>query len=210
MNFKDEGFYHLYNRGINRKTVFFTSEHYKYFLWKVKKYLKPRCDILAYCLMPNHFHFLIYCSSIYNSSNYISRPTTLSRRTTEPLPDSQIIHPVSQAVRIILSSYARGINLQKTRTGSLFQQSTKAKFLKAEDHPLTVFNYIHQNPMRGGIANHVDDWQFSSFREYFPSSVSNICNTELAHQLLDLPTKNDLFTFSSKIVDEFKHWPNCQ
>ncbi len=59
MNFLESEFYHLYNRGNQQQTIFFNTENYLYFLRKVRRDIVPYCDILAYCLMPNHFHFLI-------------------------------------------------------------------------------------------------------------------------------------------------------
>ena len=51
--------YHLYNRGNNRQPIFFQKKNYDFFKQKAYKELSYQIDILAYCLMPNHFHFLI-------------------------------------------------------------------------------------------------------------------------------------------------------
>ena len=50
--------YHLYNQGVNREKVFFHDRHYQYFLDKIKTHICPIADVLAYCLMPNHYHIL--------------------------------------------------------------------------------------------------------------------------------------------------------
>jgi REP element-mobilizing transposase RayT len=50
--------YHIYNQGNNQQKTFLDRDDYLIFLRKVKKFLSPYADILAYCLMPNHFHFL--------------------------------------------------------------------------------------------------------------------------------------------------------
>lgn len=63
MRFEAANLYHIYNRGNNRQTIFFSRENYLYFLTKVKKYIYPNADILAWCLMPNHFHFLLYANA---------------------------------------------------------------------------------------------------------------------------------------------------
>ena len=52
-------FYHIYNRGNNRQNIFFEERNYLYFLRLFEKYLFNLVDVYAYCLMPNHFHFLI-------------------------------------------------------------------------------------------------------------------------------------------------------
>ena len=51
--------YHIYNQGNNRQKIFFNRENYLYFLKKVKQHILPYADILAWCLMPNHFHLLV-------------------------------------------------------------------------------------------------------------------------------------------------------
>lgn len=83
MNLYPNQLFHIYNRGNNKQRIFFKRENYLYFLQKVKEYLKPHADIIAWCLMPNHFHFLIYI-----------RP---EKDTKE----------VSTAIQIILRSYTR-------------------------------------------------------------------------------------------------------
>lgn len=52
--------YHIYNQGNNRQKIFFSRDNYLYFLEKVNKLLLPYVDVIAWCLMPNHFHFLVY------------------------------------------------------------------------------------------------------------------------------------------------------
>ena len=68
--FVPECYYHIYNRGNNRQTVFFEPDNYLYFLRGVKKYLLPVVDMIAYCLMPTHYHLL-------------ARPKDLGQQTSE-------------------------------------------------------------------------------------------------------------------------------
>jgi REP element-mobilizing transposase RayT len=57
--------YHVYNQGNNREPIFFEHSDYVLFLKKMKKALQPHCSILAWCLMPNHFHWLIKVNDDY-------------------------------------------------------------------------------------------------------------------------------------------------
>ena len=59
MDFAEGHIYHVYNRGNNSQTVFFTHENYLFFLEKLRKYILQHADVLAWCLMPNHFHLMI-------------------------------------------------------------------------------------------------------------------------------------------------------
>ena len=56
--FLPDQYYHFYNRGNNRQAVFFERDNYLYFLRGVQKYLREQVDVLAYCLMPTHYHIL--------------------------------------------------------------------------------------------------------------------------------------------------------
>lgn len=134
MNFTKKGIYHVYNRGNNKQLIFFTPANYQNFLKKIKKEINPFADILAYCLMPNHFHLLLL---VKEESGQLSP------------------HPLVRKIGTLLSSYTRAINIQETRTGSLFQQKTKAieifnidDFVDRTDYLTTCFHYIHQNPLR--------------------------------------------------------------
>lgn len=166
MGFCDHSFYHIYNRGNNKQNIFFNEDNYHYFLDKIETHITPTCDLLAYCLMPNHFHLLV--STNEQSEN------------------------LSEALRVVLSSYTRGINNQENRLGSLFQQNTKRKQINVYDkgrYLNVVFNYIHQNPVEAKLCISPEDWSFSSFNEYLDIKPLSryICNTQLALKYIENP-----------------------
>jgi REP element-mobilizing transposase RayT len=165
--------FHIYNRGNNRQRIFFSRANYEFFLAKVKKYICPHCDILSYCLMPNHFHLHIRANK-----------GSLSFR----LVNGRRKNVLSEGFRIALSSYAQAINLQNSTVGSLFQQNTRCKSLltSSDTYGLTCFHYIHQNPVSANLVRRLEDWQYSSFRDYHYLRKDSICNTELGIKLLRL------------------------
>ncbi len=57
--FEPHCYYHIYNRGNNRQRIFFQPANYQYFMQGINKYLLPLMDIVAFCLMPTHYHLLI-------------------------------------------------------------------------------------------------------------------------------------------------------
>lgn len=63
MEFSNGKIYHIFNRGNNSQTIFSSIENYDYFLSKIEEYIKPYASILAWCLMPNHFHLMIKVKS---------------------------------------------------------------------------------------------------------------------------------------------------
>ena len=138
MYFESGGIYHIYNQGNNRQVIFYNRKNYLFFLRKIRTHILPFADILAWCLMPNHFHLMVEVKSVVNDGATLtggasrtmiaSRGATLSRTPTSPSIPSSTLNDISlnQSIGIMLASYTRAINLQENTTGSLFRQKTKA------------------------------------------------------------------------------------
>lgn len=185
MEFKKDNLYHIYNRGNNRKSIFYNDENYLFFLKKVRKYILPYCDILCYCLMPNHFHFIV-------SSN---------QQSIQIKPGAIEMNALSSGIKSLLSTYTQAVNKQNHFSGSLFLQNTKAKILTSENGPL-AFHYIHQNPLKAGLCSRLEDWPYSSFADFIGKRNGTLCNKALAIALLNL-NSDELYEDSYRvIVDE--------
>ncbi len=78
MQFEVGHIYHIYNQGNNRQPIFFERKHYLFFLQKMRAYLLPHGDILAYCLMPNHFHVMVEVKSTESGGATLSRTPTIN------------------------------------------------------------------------------------------------------------------------------------
>lgn len=192
MNFEPSGIYHIYNRGHNRQPIFFGPHNYDYFLKKVKKHFLPYCDVICYCLMPNHFHFLVQVCDDY--------PTPLAPE--DHLSNVVKLSPFSQefvfnnSIGKMISSYAQAINKQEKRIGALFQEKTKAKnlydglnYMEHRDvlsiTPIVrCFSYIHNNPVAAKIVRSPELWEYSSFKEYLGLRRNGICNKRLFFDLI--------------------------
>ena len=188
MEFLGNELYHIYNRGNNKQRIFFNPENYHFFLRKVRIYILPHCDILAFCFMPNHFHFLINADSRTVSTKIIAGK------------EKNIL---SEGIRNLLSSYTQAINKQNNTTGSLFQQNTKAKLISKGSnlYDLLCFHYIHQNPMKAKLIKKMEDWEYSSFKDYYGSRNGTLCNKQLAIQLLDINMKT-FYDDSYRIIND--------
>ncbi len=181
MHFEQGHIYHIYNQGNNRQRVFFERDNYLFFLRKMREYLLPYCDVVAYCLMPNH---LMVEVRMISSGEDTSGGATQSRTPTTPEID-----PLNKSIGILLASYTRAINIQQKRSGSLFRPKTKAECLTEitgstpsffhtqfgaqinthhpeEEYLQICFDYIHQNPVVAGLVKEAEEWEFSSFPDY--------------------------------------------
>jgi putative transposase len=145
MRFEENKVYHVYNRGNNKQKIFFNDRNYKFFLKKLQKELAAHCELLNYCLMPNHFHLIVYVKCKIS-------PNTNGKMKT-----------LNDGIAILLRSYTRALQIQENFTGSLFQQKTKAKELIEECDLIACSQYIHNNPLKAGLVKSLDQWPYSSY-----------------------------------------------
>ena len=197
MKFYPEEIYHVYNRGNIHQKVFFEKRNYPFFLRKMERHLTPYCNFLAWCLMPNHFHWLIQIKSAEKLEAF----TTLSGDGS--------VNELNKNIGILLRSYTRAVNVAYKNKGSLFQQGTNSKNVNRgltirDNYALICFLYIHQNPIKAKLATNFDGWDFSSYRDYKGLNCSSkICDKELAGNLLDLPKSSSKFEkFSIQTLPE--------
>jgi REP element-mobilizing transposase RayT len=171
MKIYEAGLYHIYNRGNNSQPIFYNENDYQQFVDSSYKYLVPNCQILAWCLMPNHFHFLLEANE----------------KSLEPIIwGGNEMTSLTNGFQLLQSNYAKLINNKINRTGSLFQQKTKAKFLENKNYAMTAFRYIHQNPVKANLVDKLADWNYSSYNEYcgLPSSIK-LSNVELGKAIFE-------------------------
>jgi REP element-mobilizing transposase RayT len=206
MHFEPDALYHIYNR--SNETVFYSRENYLFFLKKVKSKVAPFCKILSWVLMPNHFHLLVVA-------------TVDGCKTVEEnhRPSLQML---SKNIGIVLSSFTQAINKQENRRGKLFSNNTEAKCLNdiefdnvlrnalSGSRPLSAyncdyaticFNYIHQNPVIAGLVHKMEDWEFSSFRDFAGLRNGVLIDKDLAFEYVRFD-KEDFYSQSQIILDD--------
>jgi len=147
----NSGIYHIILRGINKQRIFEDDEDSLYFLEKLKTYKEiSRYEVYAYCLMSNHVHLLL----------------------------KEGEESVGTAFRRIGASYVYWYNQKYNRTGHLFQDRYRSEPVETDQYFLTVMRYIHQNPIKAGIIERIEDYLWSSYRDYSQKPV--ICDTKFA------------------------------
>jgi len=122
MHFEEGYVYHVYNQGNNSQKLFFSRENYLFFTKKIRTHILPHADILAWCLMPNHFHLMVYVHTpVITRDGIVPRDATLSRVPRNGNPTT-----LNKSIGILLASYTRAIHKQQNISGSLFRKHTKS------------------------------------------------------------------------------------
>ena len=191
--------YHVFNRSIAKRPIFLSVRDYERALALIDFYrfskpslrfshfkrldtakkltfldaLKntmPQIKILAFTLMPNHFHFLI-------------------RQTKE--------NGIIEFMKLFQESYAKYHNIIANRTGSVFQALFKAVRIESEEQLLHVFRYIHLNPLTSFLLKdlkELEKFRWGSYKDYVENKEHQFVNTTYITQLLGSKTKIREFT----------------
>jgi putative transposase len=171
--FENLGFYHVFNRGVNKQKIFNIKRDYQRFVQTLIYYQhagpKPKfsnqnrfklkdfrsnakiVNLICYCLMPNHFHLLI-------------------QQTEE--------NGVREFMGKMANSYTKYFNTKHNRVGPLFQGEFKAVLIESEEQLLHVSRYIHLNPYVSELTNDLSLYPYSSYLEYINSLPDEICTKE--------------------------------
>ena len=133
-------FYHVYNRGVGRQPIFREGENYLFLLRRVKQYASSLdVAVIAYCLMPNHYHFLL--------------------RQDGP-------QPAGWLPQRVFNSYTKAFNKRYGCTGTLLEGPYKAIHIDQESYLLHLCRYIHANPVRHGLVSDLAQWPYSNYLEW--------------------------------------------
>jgi putative transposase len=128
--------YHVLNRGNGRRTVFHKDSDFAAFL-KLLRQAGERTPVrlLAYCLMPNHFHLALW-----------------------PRADGDL----SVYMRWLLTAHVRRYHQHYHSSGHVYQGRFRSFPIQEDDHLLAVLRYIERNPVRAGLVGRAQDWPWSS------------------------------------------------
>ena len=162
-----DNYYHIYNRANGSEKLFNNEDNYLYFLQKYNQYILPIADTFAYCLMPNHFHFLVRIKATATLQGF---------QILEGLQGSKYI---SQQFSNFFNAYTQAFNKQNDRKGSLFIPRFNRKKITSEEYLINTVNYIHQNPVTHGYVKELNEWSYSSFKIFLNDRETNICRNEV-------------------------------
>ncbi|MDO9577871.1 MAG: transposase [Candidatus Cloacimonadales bacterium] len=138
--YQKDNYYHIYNRGCNRLPIFFCNENYRFLIQKfIESVEKYEIEINAFCLMPNHYHLLVK-------------------------QNSDIL--ISKWLKTVFNGYVQAINKQENRKGTLFEGRANSKEIKTEEQLIHLICYIHYNPVKAGLVDRAEDWEFSDYSDW--------------------------------------------
>ena len=140
MIYQKDNYYHVFNRGCNKEKIFLADSDYRNLLTKIKLTKdKYRVEVVAYCLLPNHYHLMLYQKSD---------------------------KPISDWLRDLFNGYVQRFNRKYDRSGTIFERTAKPKIITSDKYLVDVIHYIHSNPFKHGFVDNSEEWEFSSLSEY--------------------------------------------
>ena len=204
----ENSYYHIYNRGVEKRTIFEDSQDYAVFLSYLKNYLMPKdinylqkqlsestdyarkdkilklirlnnfadeIKLMAYCLMPNHFHLIVKQSSANSIDNFINSLNT---------------------------RYVMYFNKKNKRVGPLFQGVYKAVLIESDEQLIQLSAYIHRNPEKLSLKrkrNTIDSLlkQPSSLSDYLGITHTSWVDTKVIESFF---SKTNIKTSYKKFV----------
>lgn len=153
-------FYHIYNRGINGDKLFYEDDNYNYFLKLYNSHIDVIADTYGYCLMKNHFHFLI---RIKEENEVLTSP----------------IKAPHQYFSNLFNAYTKAINKKYNRNSSLFQRTFKRKLIDNDSYFKKLVLYINTNPVHHQICEDAQDYAWSSYKSHISCMPTNIKREEV-------------------------------
>ena len=149
-------YYHVYNRGNNRENIFVEERNYRYFLQLYAKHVAPVADTYAYCLLRNHFHFLLHIKDLTG------------------LADLSGLKKPSQYLSNLFNAYTKAFNKAYNRTGALFQRPFGRVEITSDAHFMWLVIYIHQNPQKHGFVDDFRTWPYSSYHTLLSTKLTRL------------------------------------
>jgi len=133
-------YYHIYNRGAHKQNIFKEHSNYLFVIQNLKIYSKELdLSIIAYCLMPNHYHLLVH-----QNGNY----------------------PTGLLAQRVFNRYTKAFNNSYSHSGTLFEGPYRSKLVDEDNYLIHLCKYIHTNPIKAGLVEYPEMWDYSNYQEF--------------------------------------------
>ena len=174
-------FFHIYNRGNDGIDIFYEDENYAYFLRRFDNYLSDYLHVYSYCLLPNHFHFLVKIKSeetILKAAGKIKGIEKIKKDAAKKGTDI-IAAIVSEQFRRFFMAYSKAINKQTRRHGSLFTKRYKRKKVNTMGYLQRLVPYIHNNPVHHELCEDFKNYKWNTYKKILSSRKSKLMKTDV-------------------------------
>ena len=159
VEFHRGGYYHIYNRGANRNSIFIEASNYYFVLRKMREYsAKYDISVLAYVLLPNHYHFCL-------------------RQDGD--------HPARFLPQYTFNAYTKAFNKRYDHSGTLFQGPFRSIEVTTESYLLNLIRYIHANPVLHGLVDDPGMWAFSNYLEWVGERAGKLVDRDFIAEYFD-------------------------
>lgn len=153
--------FHIYNKAVSNEKLFRDESDYIFFLRRLKESMKKiDVSIIAYCLMPDHFHFLI-------------------RQESD--------NPIYSLFNSMFSSYVQNFNKKHNRKGRIFQSHLQHILVESDQYLIYLCQYIHYNPVKAGLVADAKDWPYSNYLEWIGKRNGKLFNPEFRNEYFNSP-----------------------
>ena len=154
--------YHIYNRAIGSEKLFLNNENYSFFLKRYRHFISPVAETFCYCLMPNHFHFLVRIKSDNELVEYFG-DKALGFEDDKAFPKFETLKDkdltgfgnlsglVSKQFSNLFNSYTKAFNKINNRKGGLFMRPFNRLKVTEDQYLVKLVHYIHYNPVEAGL-----------------------------------------------------------
>jgi putative transposase len=179
------GVYHIYNHAVGSDLVFREAENYKFFLRKISARIIPFAEVLAFCLMPNHFHFALMIKDKKVLVNYWAEKleilkAKLEKKGSKETADYILLDTlIITAFANLFNSYVQAYNKKYRRMGTLLKESFQRKRVDSNLDLMRLICYIHNNPVAHGFTRRREDWKYSSYNTILTDNQTDISREEV-------------------------------
>ena len=167
-----EKYYHIFNRGNNSQPIFFSFENYRYFLVKLDNYFDDFLTIHAFILLQNHFHLLVEIQTEQEIKKRIANCE--SHEKLRKFLDKPVETILCKQFQYFFISYAKLINKDNGKHGSLFEKPFRRKLITNDEHYRNVMYYIHRNMQHHNLPFDYRDYTWSSYSRILEQRPSKL------------------------------------
>lgn len=185
--------YHVYNRAVEKRTIFYTEQDYNYFLQKILFYkIITGIKLLCYSLIPNHHHF-----TLKEPTLRVGHPEGGYKPNVNYFMGSAI----AKFMGLLSNSYTKYFNYKYDHSGRIFQGPFQSKLVDNDAYLKKIIPYINLNPLKHSVVKDINDWPYTSHHEYLDKAKFKLVDEDY---LIDFDEYNEDVEFYIKELEDME------